>query len=82
VYQRVYRITELAAEAGVNPTTLRRWEANGFLPKPQVTARIRFYTQGQLQLIAQYVEATRTRCLSDQDQNAWRAYIHQQWEAV
>ena len=58
---RVYRLGEVASMIGRSQQTIRKWEAEGYIPKPIVNSAHRFYTDNQVGLmyeLADLIEVT------------------------
>ena len=53
---RVYRLGEVAKMIGRSQQTVRKWEAEGYIPKPSITSAHRFYTDHQVKLLSELAD--------------------------
>lgn len=53
---RVYRLGEVAGMIGRSQQTIRKWEAEGYIPKPSVKSAHRFYTDNQVKLMSELAD--------------------------
>ena len=62
-----FNVSHVARRVGVHPTTVRRWEKEGFIPPAKRRCGIRVYSAQDLEIIEQMVFGTNPKIDTEQN---------------